>query len=103
MSLKESLIDVIKSFPNADDEVRTPKNGISFKANSMDRRFVKIEPQAKSIRVKLNLNSASIDDPMGVCKPIGKSGWDYQCLVRSESDIEIIKPLIEQAYYHNIR
>jgi uncharacterized protein with ParB-like and HNH nuclease domain/predicted transport protein len=72
---------------------------IAYKAET---NFVDVVPQAKRLRLSLNMSFADIDDPRGVCKDITSVGrWgngDVEVVFSSLDELPYIMGLVRQAY-----
>lgn len=75
------------------------KNYIAYKAET---NFVDVVPQAKRLRLSLNLSFHDIDDPRGLCKNVSGLGrWgngDVETGLSSKDDMAYVMGLIRQSF-----
>jgi predicted transport protein len=71
---------------------------VAYKAET---NFVDIVPQAKSLRLTLNLNIPEIDDPRGLCRDVTSLGrWgngDVEVRLERMEDLPYVVGLVRQA------
>jgi uncharacterized protein with ParB-like and HNH nuclease domain/predicted transport protein len=71
---------------------------VAYKAET---NFVDVEPQAKRLRLSLNIPFADIDDPRGICRDIAGVGrWgngDVEVGLSSAEDLPYVMGLVRQA------
>lgn len=71
---------------------------IAYKAET---NFVDVVPQAKRLRLSLNLEFPEIDDPRGICKDVTKLGrWgngDVEVFLEHQEDIPYVIGLVRQS------
>jgi predicted transport protein len=63
-------------------------------------------PQAKRLRLALNLTFAEIDDPKGVCEDVtGRGRWgngDVQLGLASLDELPYVMSLVRQSFEHQM-
>lgn len=96
--LFESLSEAVRALnPCVTEEVL--KLYIAFKAET---NFVDVVPQAKRLRLSLNLPFHEIDDPRGLCRDVSGVGrWgngDVEVILSNPDDLTYVMGLIRQAF-----
>lgn len=75
------------------------KRYIAYKAET---NFVDVVPQAKKLRLSLNMSFADIIDPKGICIDVGNVGrWgngDVEVGLSSQEELPYILGLVRQAF-----
>lgn len=75
------------------------KRYIAYKAET---NFVDIIPQAKQLRLILNLSYTELKDPRGICRDVSNLGrWgngDVEVHLKSEEELPYVMGLVRQAY-----
>ena len=70
------------------------------------RMFVDVEPQARQLRLSLNISFPEIDDPRGLCRDVTHVGHlglgDVDVRISSVGELDYVMPLIRQAYERQI-
>lgn len=92
---------VLELDPCVTEEVK--KLYVAFKAET---NFVDVIPQAKRLRLSLNMPFADIDDPRGLCRDITHLGrWgngDVEVGLDNPEDISYVMTLVTQAFERQI-
>jgi predicted transport protein len=72
---------------------------VAYKAET---NFVDVEPQAKRLRLSLNMAFAEINDPKGLCKDVtdvGRRGnGDVEVSLKSLDELPYVMGLVRQSY-----
>lgn len=83
--------------PNVSEEFL--KLYVAYKAET---NFVDVVPQAKRLRLSLNMTFAEINDPKALCRDVtGKGRWgngDVEAELRSPDELPYVMGLVRQAY-----
>ena len=76
----------------------------SYIGYSMNTIFAAIFPQAKRLRLLLNLPFSNIEDPQGLCRDMTNiNGWgDVEVGLSSATELDYIMPLIQQAFQRQL-
>ena len=76
----------------------------SYIGYSMNTIFAAIFPQAKRLRLLLNLPFSDIEDPQGLCRDMTNiNGWgDVEVGLYSATELDYIMPLIQQAFQRQL-
>ncbi len=100
-SMRDLFEQLRKRILNLDVAVREEykKLYIAYKTAT---NFVDIEPQAKRLRLSLNMKFSEINDPKGMCKDISKLGrWgngDVEVGIASPDQLDDVMDLIRQSF-----
>ena len=103
--LQGSILDLFeqlrKRILNLDLSVREEYKKL-YIAYKTDTNFVDIVPQAKQLRLSLNMKFSEIDDPRGLCRDITDLGrWgngDVEVGISSTNQLDDVMDLIRQAF-----
>jgi predicted transport protein len=83
--------------PNVSEEFL--KLYVAYKAET---NFVDVVPQAKRLRLSLNMTFAEINDPKGMCRDVtGKGRWgngDVEAELKSLDELPYVMGLVRQSY-----
>jgi predicted transport protein len=83
--------------PNVSEEFL--KLYVAYKAET---NFVDVVPQAKRLRLSLNMTFAEINDPKGICRDVtGKGRWgtgDVEAELKSLDELPYVMGLVRQSY-----
>ena len=83
-------------------EIKPTKYYIAFKSNT---NFVDFRIQKNQIKIWLNVEKASIDDPKNITRDISNIGhWgngDYEIKVKPGDDLDYLMTIIKQSYKIN--
>jgi len=83
--------------PNVSEEFL--KLYVAYKAET---NFVDVVPQAKRLRLSLNMTFAEITDPKGMCRDVtGKGRWgngDVEAELKSLDELPYVMGLVRQSY-----
>ena len=93
----DKLDEFILSLPDV-ESVSNAKKNFSYKTPDMQRRFISPEPLSDRIKIRIALDLDKIASPeirFEVCR---RDQWESQCYCYNVSDVDNIKPIIEQAY-----
>lgn len=93
----DRMEEFILSLPDV-VSVSNAKKNFSYKTPDMQRRFISPEPLSDYIKIRIALDLdkiASPEIPFEVCR---RDQWESQCHIYNVSDVEKMKPIIEQAY-----
>jgi predicted transport protein len=89
--------EVLALDPNVTEEFL--KLYVAYKAET---NFVDVVPQAKRLRLSLNMTFAEINDPKGLCKDVtGKGRWgngDVEVELKSLDELPYVMGLVRQSY-----
>ena len=96
--MAENLTERILEFDNL--EISPTKLYIGFK---LQKRVVTgFEVHKTKIKLRINLNTGTLDDPKGLFKDISRTGTygdgNYEALLNNNTDIDYLMSLIRQAY-----
>lgn len=93
----DKLEEFILSFPDV-ESVSNAKKNFSYKSPDMERRFISPEPLSNRIRVRIALALDKIANPEVPFEDCPREQWESQCYCYTVTDVDKIKPIIEQAY-----
>ena len=89
--------EVLALDPNVDEEFL--KLYVAYKAET---NFVDVVPQAKRLRLSLNMAYGDIHDPQGLCRDVTNVGrWgngDVEVALSSLDELPSVMSLVHQAY-----
>lgn len=89
--------EVLALDPNVSEEIL--KLYIAYKAET---NFVDVVPQAKRLRLSLNISFADINDPRGLCKDVSSVGrWgngDVEVGLASIDELPYVVGLVRQSF-----
>ena len=96
------LFDAFRSAVLAFDECVNEEYLKLYVAYKAETNFVDVVPQAKGLRLSLNLNFPEINDPRGLCKDVSNVGrWgngEVEVKLEKLEDLPYILSLVQQSY-----
>lgn len=99
--LARELFEAFRAQVLALDECVTEEFLKLYVAYKAETNFVDVVPQAKGLRLSLNLNFSEIDDPRGICRDVTNLGrWgngNVEARLEKHEDLTYILGLVRQA------